>query len=168
MNKKDIIQQVLQHLLQELDTTQLAAKNAHLAAIDDQSIAETQYDTVAIEAGYLAEGQSRRVEEIQKSVTLFKQLNAKELQTSPVVKTGSLVQLEKGCKNSQWYFIAPAAGGFTCKIIDTHNNVQNIVVITPYSPMGKALVTKQVDDEVIILVNGESPPENIDYIETIT
>ncbi|WP_077343403.1 hypothetical protein [Pseudocolwellia agarivorans] len=162
MNKKNIIQHVLQHLSTELKTTELAANNAHLAAIDDQSIAETQYDTVAIEAGYLAEGQSKRVDEIKNSIALFEQFHARELKSSPTIVIGSLVQLEKGITNNNWLFIAPAAGGFRCVLEEN-----NITVITPHSPMGQALINKEVDDEVSLLINGLTTTENIDYIHSI-
>lgn len=169
MNKKDIIQQVLQHLSKDLEATQLAANNAHLAAIDDQSIAETQYDTVAIEAGYLAEGQSKRVAEIKESIALFEKLHKKELNGFMKVKIGALVQLEKGVKNNDWLFIAPSAGGFRCEVIEKPNNevINNITVITPYSPMGEALMNKEVDDEVLLLIQGLNKTNDVDYIQAI-
>ena len=68
MDKEKIIQDILNYLRQELSIIQEAANNAHLAATDDQSVAETQYDTLAIEASYLAEGQSRRVDELKLSI----------------------------------------------------------------------------------------------------
>lgn len=169
MNKTHIIQQVLQHLFKELEATQLAANNAHMAAIDDQSIAETQYDTVAIEAGYLAEGQSKRVAEIKESITLFEQFGAKELDSSPTIKMGSLVQLEKGIQNNEWLFIAPSAGGFRCDVIGNTNGIDNekVTVITPHSPMGQALIHKEVDDEVLLLVQGINITKEADYISSV-
>ncbi|WP_441004208.1 hypothetical protein [Pseudocolwellia agarivorans] len=169
MNKKHIIQNILQHLLKELEATQLAAHNAHLAAIDDQSIAETQYDTVAIEAGYLAEGQSKRVEEIKQSIKQFEQFNSQELAASPTIVLGSLVQLEKGVENNEWLFIAPSAAGFKCEIItDKDNNLTHkITVITPHSPMGQALITKEIDDEITLLIPGINSVKDPDYINEI-
>lgn len=169
MNKTHIIQQVLKHLFKELKATQLAANNAHLAAIDDQSIAETQYDTVAIEAGYLAEGQSKRVAEIKESISLFEQFGAKELESSPIIRMGSLVQLEKGVENNEWLFIAPSAGGFRCDSIEHRNGIKNqiVTVITPHSPMGQALIHKEVDDEVLLLVQGISTTKEADYISSV-
>ncbi|WP_426369592.1 hypothetical protein [Pseudocolwellia sp. HL-MZ7] len=170
MNKKDIIQKVLQHLSNELEATKLAAHNAHLAATDDQSIAETQYDTVAIEAGYLAEGQSKRVEEIKHSIKLFEQFNTQELEASSTVALGSLVQLEKGIENNEWLFIAPSSGGFKCDITsEKDNNLTNkITVITPHSPMGQALINREVDDEVTLLIQGINNVKDPDYINAIS
>lgn len=168
MNKKEIIHKIVKHLSCELSTTQLAAHNAHSAAIDDQSVAETQYDTLAIEASYLAEGQSRRVEEIKYSIAQFEQLQARELTRSTTISIGSLVQLDKGESNNEWLFIAPSAGGFKC-VLQEGNVTVHITVITPHSPMGKALINKEIDDDVSINIQSIKVKENgnCDYIVAI-
>lgn len=143
-------------------TTELAAHSAHSAAIDDQSIAETQYDTVAIEAGYLAEGQSKRVAEIKYAITLLNQLASSQLTDSTIIKVGSLIQLKNSDNHNQWLFIAPAAGGVKCVVEE-----RNITVITPHSPMGKALINKEAGDEIALLINGTSH-ENINYVHDVS
>lgn len=140
-----LIEKILNHLNHELSTLFEAANNAHLAATDDQSIAETQYDTLAIEAGYLAEGQSRRVNELKLAITAFKTLSPNIQLKNDVVTMGSLVQLSKDELSHHFFFIAPAAAGFRCTI-----DGQNITVITEASPMGKALKNKIVGDEISV------------------
>ena len=146
--KSQLINIIIRHLHSELDQLLEAANNAHLAAIDDQSVAETQYDTLAIEAGYLAEGQSRRVQALKKSIVDMTSL-ASQLTTSPqklpVIGLGALVQLSDEKTTQHFYFIAPAAPGFTCNI-----NEADITVITPQSPLGQALVNLEVGDEVTL------------------
>ena len=162
MYKKLLLNKIIEHLYSELKNSELAAKNAHLAATDDQSVAETQYDTLAIEASYLAEGQSRRVDEIKKAINLYQQLKDMGSQEDPPfsqVKIGSLVQLDKDKANRTWFYIGPAAGGFTCKISEN-----TFTLITPKSPMGMALIDKEEGDEITVNLG-----ENIivDYIDII-
>ena len=147
MNKKQIISDILAHLSQELDATINAANNAHLAATDDQSVAETQYDTLAIEASYLAEGQSRRVEEIQLAKQALEQFIIRDFQKDTAISLGALVQLAEDISEQHWFFIAPAAGGFRGVIEN-----KNYTVITPNSPMAKAMLGKYVDDEIALMV----------------
>jgi len=149
MNKEKLIDNILTYLNSELTATLQAAKNAHLAATDDQSVAETQYDTLAIEAGYLAEGQARRAQELQTAAQAIKQLKISD--STDTVRLGSLVQLSMDKKKQHWFFISPAAAGFRTKILEN-----NITLITPNAPMGKALLNKGVDDEVILDI-GPSP-----------
>mgnify|MGYP003385807617 CR=1 FL=1 len=147
MNKKQIIRDILAHLEHELLAIKNAANNAHLAATDDQSVAETQYDTLAIEASYLAEGQSRRVGEIQKAKQLIEQLVIRDFQKIMPISVSSLVQLANESDDNQWFFIAPAAGGFK-GILNGHN----YTVITPNSPMAKALIGKFIEDKIELVI----------------
>lgn len=73
---------------------------------------------------------------------------------------GSLVQLEQAEQAEQeedkldrknFFFIAPAAGGYRCKIKSDQTDI-NVTVITPQSPMGTALLGKVLDDEVVVSV----------------
>ncbi len=158
MHKEKLISNILNHLKNELSKTMLAAQNAHLAATDDQSVAETQYDTLAIEAGYLAEGQARRVQEIQDAIIKFERLDINE--NSSVVKLGALVQLENDKSTQHWFFIAPAAGGYKCNV-----DGQKYTVITPQSPMGTVLIGKYRDDDIELSIGANKIN---DYIFSVT
>lgn len=133
----------------------VAANNAHKAATDDQSVAETQYDTLAIEQSYLAEGQSRRVDEIRYAIKRLQNIPLAALQKKPQINIGSVVQLEKDIDKQQWFFLAPAAGGYRCKLA-LQSNAINIVVITPQSPIGAAMIGKVLDDEISIQIAGKN------------
>lgn len=142
--KAELIHAISLHLNGELSTLLEAANNAHLAAIDEQSIAETQYDTLAIEAGYLAEGQSKRVEELRAALSSFEQLLASVIQPKHQhIRLGSIVQLSQDQEKQHYYFLAPAAAGFKCKLKGNF-----FTVITPNSPMGKGLIGKELGDEI--------------------
>jgi transcription elongation GreA/GreB family factor len=147
MNKKKIIRDILVYLEQELSAIINAANNAHLAATDDQSVAETQYDTLAIEASYLAEGQSRRVTDIQQAKHEVEQLVIRKFHENSPITLGALVKIMNEDNVKQWYFIAPAAGGF-CGML----NEQSYTVVTPSSPMAKALIGKFINDEVELMI----------------
>jgi transcription elongation GreA/GreB family factor len=160
--KSQLIKKVLKHLHEELNILLVAANNAHLAAIDEQSIAETQYDTLAIEAGYLAEGQSKRVEELKQAITSFEHLLEMLKQTPDRhqhIKLGSIVQLSNDETVKHYLFIAPAAAGFRCSFEE-----RNFTVITPQSPMGKALINKLLNDEVSINLGSSQFNDEVTYI----
>ena len=63
-------------LLQRFETAKWAAKQAHDAAINEESVAENKYDTFGLEASYLAHGQSQRVLECQTDWQLFEKKQA--------------------------------------------------------------------------------------------
>jgi transcription elongation GreA/GreB family factor len=147
-NKIQIVNTIISALVDKRQQAITAANQAHAAAVDDQSVAETQYDTLAIEASYLAEGQSKRVNEYQQAIDAFTQLKlALTIGNIHSINLGSLVQLSVVTKPNDWFFIGPAAGGFQTQIAGQH-----ITVITPNSPMGKALIGKQQDDDIEVLI----------------
>jgi transcription elongation GreA/GreB family factor len=156
INKKQLMDVIITALSQELQQAISAANEAHAAAVDDQSVAETQYDTLAIEASYLAEGQSKRVTESQHAIDAYQALEIAKFNETNIVTMGTLVQLAADSTTNHWFFIGPAAGGFRCTQAE-----YNITVITPQSPMGAALIGKKQDDDIEIML-GKNKLE--DYI----
>ena len=149
LNKQQLVDVIVTALTQKLQQAIDAANEAHAAAVDDQSVAETQYDTLAIEASYLAEGQSKRVTEFQQAIDAFQALNLVDFDAASFVTLGALVQLAADSTTNHWFFIGPAAGGFRCQ-----QDQQKVTVITPQSPMGSALIGKQQDDDIEIILGG--------------
>lgn len=144
IDKSQLIAHAITQLERELAKTTLAAQQARDAATNEQSKAETQYDTLSIEAGYLAEGHSKRIAQMKKDIQLLQacltdieQLDAEE------VMLGSLVQLEQDSSANHWFFISPSAGGHKVT-----NENYDVTFVTKQSPMAQALLGKMVDDEV--------------------
>ena len=60
MNKHAVLQLILEKLSVDLDIAQRAAQTAYETATDEENIAENKYDTLGLEASYLAAGQANR------------------------------------------------------------------------------------------------------------
>jgi len=156
INKQSLVTLIVNKLTQELNQAISSANEAHAAAVDDQSVAETQYDTLAIEASYLAEGQSRRVQELQKSIHDYQTIRLINFNEKTTITITALVQLSKDIQKQHWFFIGPAAGGFRCKLLNQH-----ITVITPQSPIGLAMLNKMQEDDIEVLLGNN---QLIDYV----
>lgn len=59
MDKQQLLVQISTRLQADLEVNMEAANEAREAAIHDESVPETQYDTIGLEASYLAHGQSK-------------------------------------------------------------------------------------------------------------
>ena len=160
INKPELVSLIKKSLEQELNQAISAANEAHAAAVDDQSVAETQYDTLAIEASYLAEGQSRRVQTLQTAIKAYQGLNLVSFDADTPIALSALVQLEQDSLNKHWFFIGPAAGGFRCELWENQ-----ITVITPQSPMGIALIGKYQDDDVDIKLGNNLLSDFIEKVQ---
>ncbi|MFK7607189.1 MULTISPECIES: transcription elongation factor GreAB [unclassified Pseudomonas] len=149
MNKNAVYLLLLKKLEVDLDVLQRAAQTAYEAATDKENIAENKYDTLGLEASYLATGQARRVEEIRQALKNCQAMTQVPYDTAQGIQIGDLIRLEADNGNEQWVFLAPDAAGLKL----THEG-QTITVITPRSPLGAALLRKQPDDDVQINVGG--------------
>ncbi|AZF31154.1 Transcription elongation factor [Pseudomonas sp. R4-35-07] len=147
MNKHAVLQLILEKLSADLDIAQRAAQTAYETATHEENIAENKYDTLGLEASYLAAGQAKRVEEIKQSLALCQNLQVRAYDDQRGIEVGTLLGLEDEHGRQQWLFLAPDAAGLKVEVVG-----QPVTVITPRSPLGKSLLGKRVEDEVEILV----------------
>jgi len=149
MNKHIVHQLILDKLRVDLDIAERAAQTAYETATHEENIAENKYDTLGLEASYLAAGQAKRVEEIRQSLALCQNLTLRAYDENRGIEVGALLGLEDAKGPEQWLFLAPDAAGLKVDVVG-----QPITVITPRSPLGKGLLGKFEGDEVEILVAG--------------
>ncbi|MBL4764859.1 MAG: hypothetical protein JKX67_06225 [Colwellia sp.] len=156
IDKKTLVALIIKQLKQELLQAINAANEAHASAVDDQSVAETQYDTLAIEASYLAEGQSRRVQVLQEALLGYQRLTLVDFDENKPIALSALVQLGADSKKQHWFFIGPAAGGFRYQL-----NEQHITVITPNSPMGLVLMGEYNGEDIEVMLGDDKLTDTI-------
>lgn len=154
MNKQAIVTSIVDTLRSELESCLNAAKAASSAATDPDSKAENKYDTRSLEASYLARGQAMRVAELQDALHAFESLSLRRFDPGDTINVTALVSL-KADDGASWYFIGPAAGGTE---ISYEGN--EVMVITPASPLGQKLMGKTVGDIVQMPV-GKATVEGI-------
>lgn len=146
MSKQALIAAVIEQLEADLAVCQQAANEAHQAATHEESVAENQYDTLGLEASYLAEGQSRRVAEIQQEIAAWRGLPDTEFYEDDPVVSGCLIVLEALESGEQrMLLLGPAAGGKKLSYAG-----MTVTVVTPEAPLGAQLVGKYVGDCVMI------------------
>ena len=152
MDKPELLQRIIAQLAHDLELFLSAAKTAHKAATHEESVPDNKYDTLALEASYVAQGQANRAQEIKRSLDIYKQLPL--ISDTKVIRLTSRVTIEAddGCHRE--LFIGPAEGGL--KITDDQSE---IMVITPVSPLGRELLGKSPGDTVEI----EAGPNLIEY-----
>lgn len=134
---------ILEALEGALQTAIKAAQQAHEAATHEESAAETKWDTMGLEASYLAEGQSRRVEECQEAITLFNQLVVKPFDEDSPISLGAMVELLNTESVSSMVFLSPTSGGLKINL-----EAVEIMLVTPQAPLGKSLMGAFYGDEI--------------------
>ncbi|MBR9728018.1 hypothetical protein G3R48_08485 [Shewanella intestini] len=133
--KAQLMQQLQAMLSVQRQTALDAAQVAHNDATNEQSVAETQYDTIGLEAAYLAHGQSQRVADIDAILQQLASLLLRDFSSDDNIALTAIITLEGGM--TCW--LLPACGGYKL-------SNDNIIVITPQSPLGKKLDGAMVND----------------------
>jgi len=128
-----------------------AARGAYAAAIEGathpEARAENDKDTRGLEQSYLARGQAQRVAELEAGVANVAAMALRRFGAGDPVASGALVGVEEGGARTH-YFVAPAGGGSVL--------AGDVQVITPVSPLGRALAGKRIGDEVELKIGGKA------------
>ena len=148
MNKSKLIEAVIAKLVAELKVFLNAAAASRAEATHESSKAENKYDTRGLEASYLARGQSRQLVELETAITEFRNLRARAFKPADKIDVGALVELEQG-RERMFYFIGPRAGGTEVEFEE-----QEVLVITPQSPLGSQLMGRQQGDALKLKLPG--------------
>lgn len=155
MKKSAVRDQILLQLRAELELQTRAAQVSRDEAISEESRAQNKYDTHSQEAAYLAEGQARLAAEIAESVTLYESLQLPEFAADAPVALGALVALD-GEGPRTWFFIGPRGGGLELRV-----DGQDVLVLTPQSPLGRELLGKRVGDDATTPNRAATQPQRI-------
>ena len=149
LNKQSVLELIIARLVIDLDVAQRAAQTAYETATHEENIAENKYDTLGLEASYLAAGQARRVEEIRQSLVLYQNLSLRPFDEQRGIQIGDLLSLEAGNGSQQQLFLGPDAAG-----LKIYQGDVLITVITARAPLGQNLLGKAEGDVVEITING--------------
>ena len=143
MDKPRLLAQIVATLEHDLDVLTRAAQTAYEAATAEENIAENKYDTLGLEASYLATGQARRSAEIRKALVTYQQLLLRDYDPARGVQVSNLVTLEDEDGSQRRLFLGPEAAG-----LKIGKGAELVTVITPRSPLGQQLLGKKVENEV--------------------
>ena len=147
MDKFLLQQQVLERLAEDLLQAEQAVRTAHETATHEENIAENKYDTLGLEAAYLATGLVRRAEAIRQALAHWRQFRPLPYDATKGVQLGALVCLVDADHKQQHLFLGPDGGSMTLAI-----GTDLVQVISREAPLGRAMLGKCEGDEVSIQV----------------
>ncbi len=136
-------------LVAQLTAALDGAQRAHAAALEgathSEARAENDKDTRGLEQSYLARGQAQRVVELEAGVAAVTALVLRAFAPGDPIALGAVVTIDDDGEVKR-LFIAPHGGGSVVG--------DAVQVVTPSSPLGRALVGKRLDDEVELRLPG--------------
>jgi transcription elongation GreA/GreB family factor len=141
MDKAPLRDELLRKLEHERDTLAAAQKLTSEGVTHDDARVESDKDTRATEASYLARGQAKRVGELTEDVERVRAMKLRAFEAGSAIALGAIVALadDDGTPKGR-VFLAPAGGGTALG--------DDIKVVTPRSPLGRALIGATAGDLV--------------------
>jgi transcription elongation GreA/GreB family factor len=143
MSKARLLQQIIDKLEADLALLSGAARAAHAAATDTECQPDNKYDTTALEASYVAQGQANRAAQIRTALATYRSMNLRSFNNETPIRLGALVTLENDAGEMTRVFLGPEAGG-----LKLATEAGEVVVVTPAAPLGRELLGKTVGDDL--------------------
>lgn len=150
VNKRELIKYLIEELEKDLVFLRESAKATLEAATHEESRPENEYDTRGLEASYLARAQTGRVNDVEDLIKLYKFVQLKDFSEDDPISSSALVGVELNGKKS-FVFLLPKG---SAQIVNFKG--QAIQVITPTSPLGRALVGARAGQDVFVEVGGQT------------
>ena len=145
--KAALVAELVALLSADLETALRAEKAAREAATHEEAKPENDKDTRALEQSYLARGQSKRTEELRIGLGQAEAILSKLPPSGGPIALGTLVEVEEDGATA-FFLMAPARGGTKL--------TGDVQVVTPSSPLGRALLGKRAGDDVDVIVGART------------
>ena len=147
MSKTSLMQELAALVAGELATHERAHRSAREAASHDEAKPENDKDTRALEQSYLARGEALRVAQLRAALVDVRAMPLRAFGRNDAAALGALVTVsEDGASTTMW--LAPHGGGKRLA-------GGAILVVTPKSPLGRALLGRRIGDECAVVLTGK-------------
>lgn len=159
MDKASLVSTILAQLHRDLAVITAEADVSRENATGDEARAEGRYDTRALESSYLAQGQERLAAELREAIGAYQGLGARAFRAEEPVALGALVSVVQAGGSSR-YFLGPGGGGQTVAL-----DGGDVLVVTPQSPLGRALLGRRAGDTINGAVPGPLRGAKVERVE---
>ena len=144
IDKRALLRSLIARIQADLISIEDSQRATIEGATHEESRAENDKDTRALESTYLARGLAQRVQELQNSISQLQSWNLSGAQPRERLALGSIAVVEdEDSGESRLLWIAPTGGGLA---LDAQN--MTLLVVTPQSPLGSGLIGRQRGDVV--------------------
>ncbi len=148
MDKKLLLETLLDEMRAKLSVLIQSAHAAHQEATHEDAKAENKYDTRALEAAYLAGAQSERAAQLQATIAFLERLEPKSFSPKTPIGMTALLELKSDGKKT-WNFLLPQGGGMKVR-----QDNRDVFILGIQAPLGKALVGQAQGDVLEVMTQG--------------
>jgi transcription elongation GreA/GreB family factor len=161
MDKRILVEQLAARLRESVTVARKAGQAAAEEARDGATPGEKREDArVALEQGSLARGQAARATRTAAELSALEIFRPASLPSGGPVSLGAVVEVEDEAQG-RTFFLAPVGAGVE---LTGPGGDGFLSVVTPQSPVGKAVLGKRVGDTIEVMVQGEPREWTITFV----
>jgi transcription elongation GreA/GreB family factor len=161
MDKRALVEQLAQRLREVVRSAHRASEDAALEAREGATPAERREDSrVALENSGLARGQEQRALQAAAGLAALEKFHPGPFPPNALIGLGAIIEVEDD-EGGRTLFLAPVGAGEELQVPSGDGFLS---VITPSSPVGRALLGKRKGDSVEVTVAGEVRDLSITFI----
>jgi len=163
MNKSDLVDQLVRQL-EGSARTALSARDAAAAEARDGATPDEKREDAraAHQLASLGRQQQRRAQAALADVDRLLQFKPASLSATAAVTVGAIVEIEDAdTGEGRTFFLAPVGAGIT---LLGPGGDGHLSVVTPISPVGKAVLGRRTGDIVDVTIDGEIREWQITYV----
>ncbi len=161
MDKAYLVEQLAAQLRETARTARTAMVAANTEAREGATPAERREDSrVAQENSGLARGHRARLDRANAELAELERFRPQSFGLHAAVAVGAIVEVEDGAEG-RTLFVAPVGAGIE---LTGPGGDGFLSVVTPSSPIGRAVLGRRVGDVVEVVVNGDASEWTVTYV----
>jgi transcription elongation GreA/GreB family factor len=161
MDKRFLVEQLSERLREASHVARKASQAAADVAREGATPAEKREDArTALEFGALAKGQKDRADRMAAELGTLAIFCPKKFSPQTPISLGAVVEVEDG-ESGRTFFLAPVGAGIE---LTGPGGDGFLSVVTPVSPIGKAVLGRKVGDSVEVTIQDEPREWTITYV----
>ena len=161
MDKKDLVAQLTAHIVEALKVARVAMEGAVIEAREGATPAEKREDSrTSQENAGLARGHNARIARLQSELMALEGFKPGPLPPRARIAVGALVEVEDG-DEGRTFFLAPSGAGVE---LTGPGGDGYLSVVTPSSPVGRAVLGRTVGDSLEVVVGGEPKEWTVTFV----
>ena len=163
MDKQDLVTQLVRQLEASARTALTARDAAATEARDGATPDEKREDArAAHQLGTLGKAQQRRAQQALAEVDALARFRPGPISEKAAICVGAIVEIEdEDSGEGRTFFLAPVGAGIT---LTGPGGDGLLSVVTPVSPIGRAVLGRRTGDVVDVTVDGEVREWQISYV----
>ena len=163
MDKRFLVDQLLDQLRNSAQIALRASEAAAVEAREGATPQEKREDArVAIEQGRISKAQHERAQRTMQEVDAIASFRPEGLPSKAAISVGAIVEVEdEETGEGRTFFLTPAGAGIG---LTGPGGDGYLSVVTPMSPIGKAVMGRKIGDTIDVTVEGNPREWTITFV----